>query len=186
MKKGTKRRFLREFVKNAKDVGSVFPSSRFLQRKMISKVDFHNASCIVEFGPGEGCITRQIVKRMGPDTQLFSFEVNESFIANYLRFDDPRVYIIHDSAENFSQYLAERSLVKADYIISSLPLTNFPVSLKENILNNAIEGLSPGGIYVQYHYSMTEFKILKEKFKKVEIGFIPINIPPAFVYSCYV
>lgn len=183
--KGNRKEFFREFLKNGKGVGSVYPSSRFLQRKMVSKVDFHNADCIVEFGPGEGCITRQILKRMGPDTQLFSFEMNEMFIEKFLQFDDPRVHIIHDSAENFGKYLAEQGLEKADYIISSLPLTNFPIPLKEKILDEAIEGLAPGGIYMQYQYSTTALKMLKQKFSKVKMGFIPINIPPAFVYTCY-
>lgn len=184
-KKGKKLGFFSEFLKDGKGVGSIFPSSRFLQRKMVSKVDFKNAACIVEFGPGEGCITRQIIKRMGPSTQLFTFEMSEMFIEKFLQFDDPRVHVIHDSAENFGKYLEEHGLAKADYIISSLPLTNFPVPLKEKILNEAIDGLAEGGIYMQYQYTTSAFKMLKDKFSKVKLGFIPINIPPAFVYTCY-
>ena len=183
--KGNGKEFFREFLKNGKGVGSVYPSSRFLQRKMVSTVNFKDAACIVEFGPGEGCITRQIIKRMGPNTQLFSFEMNEMFIDRFLKFDDPRVHILHDSAENFGKYLQEHGISHADYIISSLPLTNFPVELKESILDNAIKGLAPGGIYMQYQYSTSAFKMLKQKFNKVKMGFIPINIPPAFVYTCY-
>ena len=184
-KKGSRKEFFREFLKNGKRTGSVWPSSRSLQKKMVSKVDFKQADCIVEFGPGEGCITRQIIKRMGPNTQLFTFEMNKSFIEKYLQFDDPRVHAIHDSAENFAEHIAAQGFSNADYIISSLPLTNFPVPVKDKILNEAVTGLSPGGVYMQYQYTTSAFKMLKQKFSTVKMGFIPINIPPAFVYTCY-
>lgn len=182
---GNKTRFLKEFFKDSKQVGSVAPSSRSLQRKMVSKVDFENARCIVELGAGEGCITREIIRRMGKDTILLSFELHEGFVKDHLQFDDPRVHVINDSAEHIRKYLAEHGLSHADYILSSLPLTNFPKSLKESIIDEAIQSLAPGGIYMQYQYSTTALKLLKSKFQKVKMGFTPINIPPAFVYTCY-
>lgn len=165
-------------------VGSVAPSSRFLQRKMVSPVDFERAKCIVELGPGEGCITREIIRRMGPETHLLTFEMHEGFVRDFLNFDNPRVHVINDSAEFIGKYLRKYNLEKADYIISSLPLTNFPVELKERILDEAIEHLNPDGLYMQYQYTTSAFKLLKKKFKKVKLGFTPINIPPAFVYTC--
>ena len=182
---GNRGRFIREFFRDSKQVGSVAPSSRMLQRKMVSKVDFQSAKCIVELGAGEGCITREIIRRMGKDTQLLSFELHEGFVQDYLHFDDPRVHIINDSAEHIGKYLAQHGFEHADYILSSLPLTNFPKPLKEAIIDEAIRSLGPGGIYMQYQYSTSAFKLLKSKFSKVKMGFTPINIPPAFVYTCY-
>ena len=183
--KGSRKEFFKQFLKDGKHVGSILPSSRSLAKKMVSIVDFQNANCIVEFGPGEGCITRQIIKRMGPETQLFSIERNEHFIDRFLQIDDPRVHIIHDSAENFPHHLAHKGFSQADYIISSLPLTNFPVPVKDQILSHTVKGLSPGGVFMQYQYSTTAFKMLKRKFSKVKMGYLLLNIPPAFVYTCY-
>lgn len=184
-KKRNKRRFLREFFKDSKQVGSVAPSSRMLQRRMVSKVDFAEAKCIVELGAGEGCITREIIRRMGKDTVLLCFELHQGFVDNYLQFDDPRVHVINDSAEHIGKYLEKYGLENADYIISSLPLTNFSKDLKESIIDEAIRVMGPGAIYMQYQYSITALKLLKSKFQKVKTGFTPINIPPAFVYTCY-
>ena len=139
----------------------------------------------MELGAGEGCITREIIRRMVKDTKLLSFELHEGFVRDYLQFDDPRVHIINDSAEHIGKYLAEHGIPHADYILSSLPLTNFPMALKEAIIDEAIRTLGPGGIYMQYQYSTSAFKLLKSKFQKVKMGFTPINIPPAFVYTCY-
>ncbi|MEM7036860.1 MAG: methyltransferase domain-containing protein [Bacteroidota bacterium] len=172
-------------MKKRKMVGSVTPSSKYLSRKMISRVDWSKAKCIVELGPGNGCITKEIIERMGPDTQLLTFEMNEAFVEQYLQFDDDRVHVICDSAEFIGKYLEEHGFEQVDYIISSLPLTNFPPELKEKIIDESVRVLRPGGIYMQYQYVTTVARLLRRKFKKVKIRFAPYNLPPAFVYTCY-
>ena len=40
------------------------------------------------------------------------------------------------------------------------------------------------GKFVTFQYSLDLYKYLKRKYKKVEVKFVPINIPIAFVYVC--
>jgi phosphatidylethanolamine/phosphatidyl-N-methylethanolamine N-methyltransferase len=176
--------FLREFLKRGNKVGSVAPSSRFLVRKMVAHLDLKHAKVVVELGPGEGCITREIVKRLGPDTHLFVFEMNTQFVEEFLLFDNPHVHVINDSAEHIRKYVEEAGFTQVDYIISSLPLTIFPVELKEKIISEAVSLLKAGGIYRQYQYSTSALKLLKSRFTKVKLDYTPFNIPPAFVYTC--
>ncbi len=177
--------FFKEYLSQGKMVGSIVPSSRFLQRKMTAQIDFEKARCIVELGPGEGCITRSIIKRMGPNTQLLALETHPGFISDFLQFNDPRVHVVNDSAAMLNRNLKELGFEACDYIISSLPLTNFPIALREQIIDQALLSLPQGGIFMQYQYSTVAFKLLKEKFQRVKLGFTPINIPPAFVYTCF-
>ncbi|MEM6272020.1 MAG: rRNA adenine N-6-methyltransferase family protein [Bacteroidota bacterium] len=185
MPKKSKRSFFQQFLKERKTVGSITPSSRYLSRRMISKIDFSQAQCIVELGPGTGVITREIIKRLGPDTQLLVFEMNEVFIERYLQYNDPRIHIIHDSAEHLRRYLEKLGLAEADYIVSSLPLTNFPEDLKHVILDESLSCLRAGGIFIQYQYLTTALKMMREKFPRVRLEYAPFNIPPAFIYACY-
>lgn len=177
--------FFKEFLKERKTVGSIAPSSRYLSRRMIAKVDFSEAKAIVELGPGTGPITKEIVKRLNPDTQLLIFEMNSEFVEKFLQFDQPNIHVINDSAEHIGKYMEKYGIEKVDYIISSLPLTNFPPELKERILDESIRSLKTGGVYMQYQYMTTAFKLLKSKFQKVRLQYAPFNIPPAFVYTCY-
>jgi phospholipid N-methyltransferase len=177
--------FLKEFLKKGNLVGSVAPSSRFLIRKMLRGLDFKGANCVVELGPGEGCITRELIQKLGPNTQLFVFEMSTQFVQENLQFNDPRVHVINDSAEFVKKYLLEHNIHSVDYIISSLPLTLFPVPLKEKIVDEAVGMLKKGGIYRQYQYSTTALKLLKSRFKRVKLDYTPFNIPPAFVYTCF-
>lgn len=151
---------------------------------MIASVDFNSAKCIVELGAGNGCITREIIKRLKPETTLISFELNPTFCEKFLQFSQPNVHIVNDSAEKIGEYLEKYGFEKADYIISALPLTNFPMQLKEAILDESVRTLKKGGIFMQFQYLTTVKKLLRSRFKKVKIGFVPANIPPAFVYTC--
>ncbi len=177
--------FISEFFKNKTEVGAVAPSSKFLGNKMYGEIDFSKVKCMVEFGPGTGVFTKEILKRMKPDACMIIFETNPSFYYKLKEeIKDERAIIVNESAEKIGEYLALENQDKADYIISSLPLTVFPKELKENILNGAVEYLSDNGQYIQFQYSLNAHKLLKEKFNSVKLAFSFINIPPAFVYKC--
>ena len=51
--------FLKNFIKNPKQIGSIVPSSNYLSKKMVEQIDFENAEVILELGPGTGCYTRK-------------------------------------------------------------------------------------------------------------------------------
>jgi len=177
--------FLKEFFKEKKTVGALAPSSKFLMRRMLKDIDFSKAKVIVELGPGNGVFTKGILDRMAPDAILFSFELNENF-CNYIRktIKDDRLVLLNQSAEHIGAALKEYNFHKTDYIISSLPLAVIPKEVKENVLIACTKYLDPDGLYVQFQYSLNAKKLLKETFKQVDIKFAPVNIPPAFVYTC--
>ncbi|AEA45426.1 class I SAM-dependent methyltransferase [Fluviicola taffensis] len=180
-----KRSFLRNFWKERKMVGAMAPSSKYLAKKMLEKIDFSTAKVIVELGPGTGVFTRKILANLSPDGILLVFELNDSFM-NMLRkeFSDPRVILIHDSAEKIGEYLEKYGYSQADAVISSLPLANFPSDLKNRILTESHRVMHQDAVYVQFQYSLNAKKAIKQFYKQVEISFTPANFPPAFVYYC--
>jgi phospholipid N-methyltransferase len=167
-----------------KVTGTITPSWEFLVRRMVEPIDFETAECIVEFGAGDGVITREILKQMGPDCKLISFEVNDKFFEHIREIKDPRFIPIFDSAEKTMEVLHQHGFQNADYIVSGLPLAIFPKELTDNILNAAMEALEPGGLYIQFQYSLTSLRMLRKRFARVRYSFVPINLPPAFVYVC--
>jgi phospholipid N-methyltransferase len=178
----TKRKFLKEFWKDKQMVGAICPSTCFLGEKMIENVDFDKARTIVELGPGTGVFTELILNRMHPDAKLLVFELNDSFYQNIAkRFDDPRVQIIHDSAEKIADYTDGK---KVDAVISSLPLMVFSEELRNNVVNAAYDSLKKDGKYTQFQYSLQSKKLLQSVFKTVSVKFTMKNFPPAFVYTC--
>ena len=74
--------FLKNFLKNWKEVGSITPSSRFLTKKMLESIDFSKADTIVELGPGTGVFTKEILIRMKSNAKLIILETNHQFSEN--------------------------------------------------------------------------------------------------------
>jgi phosphatidylethanolamine/phosphatidyl-N-methylethanolamine N-methyltransferase len=179
-----KKVFLSEFIKETKTVGSITPSSKFLMKKMLSKIDFSKDVFLIELGPGTGVFTTEILSRMTKNSKLLSFEINPIF-HNQLtsKFKDERLTLICDSAENVKKYIPN-DVTTVDGVISSLPLAVIPIRVKLRILNSIIEVLKSNCYFIQFQYSMNAKKILKSRFKDLEIDFTPLNIPPAFVYYC--
>lgn len=180
-----KRSFIRNFWKERKMVGAMAPSSKYLAKKMLERIDFSTAKVIVELGPGTGVFTRKILQKLSPDGILLVFELNDSFM-NMLRkeFNDPRVILIHDSAEKIGEYLVKYGYSEADAVVSSLPLANFPSELKHRILTESHRVMHSNALYVQFQYSLNAKKSIKHFYKHVEIAFTPANFPPAFIYYC--
>lgn len=151
---------------------------------MLEPIDFKNARCIVEFGPGTGSITLEILSMMNKDSVLLVFEINEEFCALLKGIRDPRLKIIQDSAENLELHLKELKIEKVDYVVSSLPFAMIPNSVVNNILTLVKKVLRKGGSFMQYQYSLNAYKRLKEAFGNVNVEFTAMNIPPAFVFVC--
>ncbi len=177
--------FLKQFWQEKKMVGSMIPSSRYLAKKMLQNVNFKKARILVELGPGTGIFTRKILEQMHEDAKLFVFELNNQFFQRLQEeITDDRLVLIHDSAEHIQKYLNEAGLLHADYVISSLPLTNFPNKLKKTILKAAHHSLKNEGQFIQFQYSLNSKKFLEAQFDETNIAFTPLNFPPAFIYTC--
>ena len=72
--------FLRSFVRDWKTIGSVTPSSRYLVGAMLDKIDFRRVRRIVEYGPGTGVFTGEILRRLHPDDSLLALDTEAHFI----------------------------------------------------------------------------------------------------------
>ncbi len=178
------RTFFHAAKKNIQLTGAVAPSSRFLIQKMIAPVDFAVTKLIVELGPGEGCITKELLKKMRADAQLIVFEKNPLFCAVLRTINDPRMVVVEDSAENMDQYLKQRNIEQVPYIISSLPFGSLPKETAEKIHQAIHTVLAEDGRYIQFQYFLHSYLYLKKTYKKIETAFTVWNIPPAFVYVC--
>lgn len=182
---GKKIRFFKEAVKNYKTSGTLVPSSRFLAKKMLKNINFSTAKVIVELGPGDGAITKNILKQLKPQTTLVCFEINDAFYLELQKIQHPNFIVLKKSAEKIEEELNVLGFDKADYIVSSLPLTIIPNEISSTILKKCYKVLRNKGLLIQYQYSLTYYNKLKKVFgDNITLDFEPLNFPPAFVYKC--
>ncbi|HDX9635836.1 class I SAM-dependent methyltransferase [Bacillus cereus group sp. MYBK108-2] len=181
-------RFMQEYVKQPRMVGAILPSSKKLAKQMVSSICFKKAKCIIEFGPGTGIFTEELIQRKYPETILLLIEQNEAFykkLSEKYRYKE-NVYIIHDSAENVTHYVEKYQIEKVDYIVSGLPFTSLPFRVSKNILYETKNILEEEGTFITFQYTKLKKQLLSSVFSNIEIGKVYWNIPPAYVYTCKV
>ncbi|MBB6730582.1 class I SAM-dependent methyltransferase [Cohnella zeiphila] len=174
--------FFRKFVQDPKQVGSVAPSSRFLAEAMTRPIPWEKAVSVAELGAGTGAITREIAKRARPSTNVYLFE-KDAKMRRRLAEAYPQ-YGCFANAENVLDVLERAGLEPLDGIVSGLPFYNFSESLRSRLIGQIEGALKPDGLFVAFQYSLQMKKRLAAAFEIERIGFVALNLPPAFVYVC--
>jgi len=169
-------------------VASIIPSSRALIRKVASKIDYTQPRVVAEFGPGEGCHTRELAKRLSPDSQLLLFELDPE-LSGHLEeqfADDPRVTVLNTDAAELPQVLAGRGIAHCDYIVSGIPFSILEPQKKRELLQNTYDSLAPAD-----HAAFVIYQVTNElvghclHFPRKESEYCLQNIPPMFVTKFY-
>ena len=172
-----------EFLKHPRKIGAIAPSGKHLSAKMMTPIDFTSAKVIVEYGPGTGSFTKELVTRRKSDTVLILIEQNQTF-CEQLRasFGDlPNLFIMHGSAENVGQYFEACGVHSADYIVSGLPFTSLPAVVSDHILNATKPALGQEGKFITFQYSLVKKKFMEQYFQIINCWKVTKNLPPAFV-----
>lgn len=175
-------RFFRSFLANPRAVGAILPTSRRTVRDMLDMANLEQARVVVELGAGTGAYTEEILKRLRPDARFLALETDAELVSTLSgRFDDPRLRIIHGSAESVEEHLEGE---KVDVIVSAIPFTSLPVPVKKNIFKEITQILAPEGVMVAIQYSTMVQRDLDRYFASVRRRFSPLNVPPAFLFAC--
>ncbi len=178
--------FLTEYLKDFRHVGAIAPSSRFLAQKMVASIDFNNTKLIVEYGPGTGVFTAEIIERMRPDTRFIAIESNQSFYEalSHKYKNKKNIEILHDSAEHIVAILQDRSLSAPNTIISGLPFAALPDHVTRTILTDTSQLLHGKGEFITFQYTLLKRKMLENYFDTVITRRELRNIPPAHILYC--
>ena len=184
-------RFLKEFVNKPQEIGALVPSSPALARAVVRSIDWDQVRVAVEYGPGLGAITAEILTRTdGKD--FFAIELNEVY-ADRFRRSFPQVRLYHDSVANLPAIAAEHGVDVIDCVVSGLPWAIFSGAVQDELLDATFEVLREGGQFATFAYmhglalpAGRRFrKKLARRFRKIDRS--PVvwrNTPPAVVYHC--
>lgn len=194
------RTFFEQAVKNVSSTAAFGPSSRRMARMMVDPLIEAGAKTVVEFGPGTGVMTQELLDQLGPDARVIAFEINPEFVS-YLRrrFDDTRLEIIPEGAETVAEHLRQRGIDKIDGVVSSLGLSWMPADVREQIFAGFAPFLHDGSVFTQYQYA---HGVKRARFGKIELfdarlllsdyfgsirrRLVWNNLPPAYIYFCTV
>jgi phospholipid N-methyltransferase len=184
-------RFLKEFVSKPQEIGAIVPSSPALAREIVRSIDWDKVQVAVEYGPGLGAITGEILtKTEGKD--FFAIELNQAYADRFSR-SFPQVPLYRDSVANVVSITAEHGVEAIDCVVSGLPWANFSDTVQDEILDATFQVLREGGQFVTFAYmhglALPAGRRFREKlarcFRKLDRSAVVWrNTPPAVVYHC--
>jgi len=178
----SRRTFLRSFLAHPRQVGAVIPTSRRAVNDMLDLARLEDARLVVELGAGTGVHTRELLRRLGPDARLLAFEIDPQLSATVAaEVDDSRLNLVTASAEEVDDHLDGADV---DVIVSALPFTSLPATVRERVLDKAQAVLAPAGVMLVLQYSPLIKRELDRRFASVERRLSPLNLPPAFLFCC--
>jgi len=174
--------FLKGFLRQPKDVGSVIPSSRFLERRMVRMAEVAQADSVIELGPGTGGTTRAILAAMPETASLLALELDPQFADLVRGFDDRRLMVHQGSAENLPEVIAAHRLRAPNAILSGIPFSTMGVEVGQRIVEAIRDVLAPGGCFVAYQFRGAVADRACPVLGKPEVSLELLNIPPMRVY----
>ena len=176
--------YIKNFLKD-RDVASIMPSSPFLVRRILRKMNLEGRRVVVEYGPAAGVFSKPILDKMGPEGRLLLIETNEDFIRRLREQfgQDPRVEIFHRKAQDVSRILEEAGEEEADYVLSGIPFSFLDDDERHALIEATRQSLRQGGTFLVYqHYNHMD-EPLRHHFGQVKRDFEPINLPPIHIHA---
>jgi phospholipid N-methyltransferase len=174
--------FLYKFLLSPGQIGSITPSSRELATAMLKPVPWERTRTVAELGAGTGAITKYIRAAAGAGTQVILFE-KDPYLRRKLK-ESYSDYACYPDCNRLRLFLMQEGVQSLDCIISGLPFFNFPQEMRDHLMAEIVSSLNEDGLFIAFQYSQQMKKQLSQHFDILDIRFVPMNIPPAFVYVC--
>jgi phospholipid N-methyltransferase len=175
--------FFQGFLKSPRQVGSIIPSSRFLERRIAVAAGIERARLVVELGPGTGGTTRALLRQMREDAVLLAIEIDPGFVSVLRRLNgDPRLIVHEGSAADVGNILSKHDLGAPDVILSGIPFSTMTRSLGRAIVRSVHDALEPGGVFVAYQVRDRVKTLGCEVFGRARTDMVLLNVPPMRVY----
>ncbi|MEK6675236.1 MAG: methyltransferase [Planctomycetota bacterium] len=154
----TSLKFLKEYLRNPRSVGSMVPSSQALAAAVCDPYRrCKKPAAVLEVGAGTGPITKYLGTILKPEDHLDVCELNEDFAdtleEEVLSNGDFRSAVAAGRVNLLRKPIQEIDAVERyDFVISGLPFTSFGIRDVRAILNVIRRCLKPGGTFSYYEY----------------------------------
>ncbi len=161
-------------------VGALAASSKFVASRIARELK-PEYKYIIEYGAGDGAITKGILRRLSRDGKLVAVEVHKDLVKEIKKIDDPRLAVLDRDVVEVSRDLKNLGLPRIDAVVSGVPLSFFSPSSRREIVNNTHGALAPGGTFIVYQHSFLVLSLMKEIFGSARLSFEPRNLLPYFL-----
>ena len=175
--------FFQEFLKHPLQIGSIIPSSRFLERRLLEVSGIASAKTIVELGSGTGGTTRAILNGMPQHARLLSIEINPHLYASVSRISDDRLIAHLGNACELKKILFMYDMGSPEVVISGIPFSTMSHRTGSQVIEAVSSLLSPNGRFVAYQVSKRVASLCRPFLGTGQMEVELLNIPPIRIYQ---
>jgi phospholipid N-methyltransferase len=174
--------FIRQFLRHPRQVASIAPSSRFVERRIVELAGVASSRAIVELGPGSGGTTRAILAAMPADARLLAIEIDPLFCDLLSRVGDRRLVVHNGAAQQLREVLKRHRIRAPDAIVSGIPFSTIGAGAGASIVAMVAAALAPGGRFVAYQLRSEVEKLARPLLGAPHVELALRNIPPLHIY----
>lgn len=175
--------FIQEFLKHPLQIGSIIPSSRFLERRIVEAAEAEAADVIIELGPGAGGITRAMLQAMQPHARLLTIEINTNFNNLMRTIEDNRLTAHQGSARDLKKIFSIYDLDQPNAIVSGIPFSTMSRSAGSQIIEAVVTLLPPNGRFVAYQVNNQVATLCRPFMGPEQTSLELFNIPPMRIFQ---
>lgn len=136
--------------KDQKHTAAITASSPWLIHHLTKYIPHNVPIKILEAGSGSGTVTKKIIERMHPQSQLDAVEYNKELYEGLVKQlgdkQSDSIKFYHAALEEWAPVNGESEYY--DVIVSTLPITQLPLDTLKKILDEYTRMLKPGGMFV--------------------------------------
>ena len=175
---------VRQFMRTAwgafEQTGTFFPSSKVAAKRIASFLP-PGSKTVVEYGAGNGVLTRRLLDQMNGDSQLIAVEILPEFVSELQKIDDPRLKVVSGDVKQIARDLKQYNEQGVSAVFSGIPFSFLSRQDGGEIMTATHDGLEPGGVFVVYQNSPLQHRVMSKSFAKVSLVVEPRNLPPYFI-----
>jgi phosphatidylethanolamine/phosphatidyl-N-methylethanolamine N-methyltransferase len=173
--------FLRRWLANPLQMGSVVPSAPALCRRVVAQVRRGDHEAVLELGAGTGVISRALLRAGVPASRLIVVEIVPA-LASHLRQALPGVQVIEGDARRLSALIPAGWHGHIGTVVCGIPLVLLALAEQRRFID-AIEAVAPGRGFLHYSYCATSpLPWRKHRLAPRREAWTPLNFPPASVW----
>jgi len=176
-------RFFKGWMDGPKTVGAIIPTSPITARRMASVIDTRSGLPVLELGPGTGAVTKAILEKGVAPESLVSVEYSTDFYDGLVA-SFPDVRFINGDAFDLDTALEGTGFERFDCVISAIPLLNFPMARRIELVDRLLDRIPRGRPVLQISYGATSPVSARQSTIAVKpLDWIVRNIPPARLWT---
>ncbi|HWX51384.1 MAG TPA: methyltransferase domain-containing protein [Roseomonas sp.] len=173
--------FLRRWLANPLQMGSVIPSSPALCRRIAERVTRAPDEYVLELGAGTGVVSRAMLRHGVPPEKLVLVEIVPSMAA-HLRETLPGVRVVRGDAFDLARAVPAEVRQRIGTVICGIPLVLLPIERQRQFLDS-VQSVAAGRGFLLYSYCVTSpLPWRKLRLQAKREAWTPWNFPPASVW----